>query len=192
MVSITCAKHFNHYYFHDPCIASKCFEAAMCLFLRQQCNLPSPIWCLVHLGCAIAMEYFTNCNSPPPSAAYMRRWIGSVLVEKITCCIFGTKPLSEPMFDYYQMDHQEQNWVTYIQDTQLFFQGNVSENIVCEMATFLFRRDELKLTKIKEPMLNYCPWFGGGQDPELSQLTSTPGGLITPYSDTERGQHWLR
>ena len=32
MVSITCTKYIRHCYFHDPCIASKCFEAAMCLF----------------------------------------------------------------------------------------------------------------------------------------------------------------
>ena len=34
-------------------------------------------------------------NSSPPSAAYMRQWIKSALVQIMACRIFGTKPLSE-------------------------------------------------------------------------------------------------
>ena len=43
-------------------------------------------------------------NSSPPSAAYMHQWIGSPLVQIMACRLFDTKPLSEPMLDYCQLD----------------------------------------------------------------------------------------
>ena len=43
-------------------------------------------------------------NSSPPSAAYMRRWTGSALVEVMACRRFGAKPLLEPMLAYCQLD----------------------------------------------------------------------------------------
>ena len=36
-------------------------------------------------------------NSSPPSAAYMRQWIGSALVQIMACRLFGAKPLPEPI-----------------------------------------------------------------------------------------------
>ena len=32
-----------------------------------------------------------------PSAAYMRQWTGSALVQVMACRLFGAKPLPEPM-----------------------------------------------------------------------------------------------
>ena len=46
-------------------------------------------------------------NSSPHSAAYMRWWIGSALVQIIACCLDGAKPLSEPMLTYCQLDPKE-------------------------------------------------------------------------------------
>ena len=43
-------------------------------------------------------------NSSPPSAAYVRQWTGSALVQIMACCLFVAKPLSEPMLGYCQMD----------------------------------------------------------------------------------------
>ena len=43
-------------------------------------------------------------NSSPPSAAYMRQWIGAALVQIMVCHLFGAKPLSKPMMGYYQLD----------------------------------------------------------------------------------------
>ena len=42
--------------------------------------------------------------SSPPSAAYMRQWIGSELVQMMACRLIGAKLLSKPMLDYYQLD----------------------------------------------------------------------------------------
>ena len=39
-------------------------------------------------------------NSSPPSAAYMRQWIGWALVQLKACRLFGAKPLSKPMLGY--------------------------------------------------------------------------------------------
>ena len=41
-------------------------------------------------------------NSSSPSAAYMRQWIGSALVQIMACHLFGAKPLSKPMLGYKQ------------------------------------------------------------------------------------------
>ena len=42
-------------------------------------------------------------NSSPPSAAYMHQWTGSALVQIMACRLIGTKPLSEPLLEYYQL-----------------------------------------------------------------------------------------
>ena len=47
----------------------------------------------------LAMSY-----PSPPSAAYMRQWIGPALVQIMACRLFGAKPLSKPMLDYCQLD----------------------------------------------------------------------------------------
>ena len=46
-------------------------------------------------------------NSSPPGAAYMCRWTGSVLVQIMACRLISTKPLSEPMLIYCQLDPKE-------------------------------------------------------------------------------------
>ena len=43
-------------------------------------------------------------NSSTPSAAYMRQWIVSALVQIIACRLFGATPLSEPILGYDQLD----------------------------------------------------------------------------------------
>ena len=43
-------------------------------------------------------------NSSPPSAAYMRRWTGSALVQVMACRLCGAKPLPEPVLTYSQFD----------------------------------------------------------------------------------------
>ena len=40
---------------------------------------------------------FHDINSCLPSAAYMRHWIGSALVQIMACRLFGAKPLSKPI-----------------------------------------------------------------------------------------------
>ena len=46
-------------------------------------------------------------TSAPPSAAYMRQWTGSSLVQIMACRLFGVKPLPEPMLPYCELDPWE-------------------------------------------------------------------------------------
>ena len=41
---------------------------------------------------------------PPQSAAYMRQWIGSALVQMMAWRLFGDKPLSKPVLSYCQLN----------------------------------------------------------------------------------------
>ena len=43
-------------------------------------------------------------KSSPLSAAYMRRWTGSALVQVMACHLFGAKPLPWPILTYSQFD----------------------------------------------------------------------------------------
>ena len=59
-------------------------------------------------------------NSSPPSAAYMRQWIRSALLQIMACCMFGAKPLSELMLGYCQLDPQEQSAVKFWPQCKIF------------------------------------------------------------------------
>ena len=71
-------------------------------------------------------------KSSPPSAAYLHQWISWASLQIMACCLFGTKPLSEPMLYYCQLQ-----W-NHNQNTKLFIQKNACKNIVCETAAILF------------------------------------------------------
>ena len=68
-------------------------------------------------------------NSSPPSAAYMRPWTGSTLVQVMACRLFGAKPLPEPMLPYCQLDPWEQtHWHLNQNTLKLFIRENTLEN----------------------------------------------------------------
>ena len=80
-------------------------------------------------------------NSSPPSAAYMRQWMGPVMVQTMACRLYGAEPLSKPILGYCQSDPKKQTAVIFFyQNTRLFIHENASENIVCEMAAILSGR----------------------------------------------------
>ena len=85
-----------------------------------------------------------------PSAAYMRQWIGSALVQIMACRLFGTKPLSKPVLGYYRMDPYEHTSVKFESNTKLFIHEK-------QLKTSSFERgDGLRNTKIsrKFPTIN--------------------------------------
>ena len=71
-------------------------------------------------------------NPSSPSAAYMRQWIWSALIQTMACRIFGGRQLSEPVLGYCQFRNKLQ-W-NFNQNTKLFIYEYASENIVCEEA----------------------------------------------------------
>ena len=78
--------------------------------------------------------------SSPRSAAYMRRWAGSALVQIMACPMIGTKPLSEPIRNNFQWS-RKQNSHSFIQENALencrlrngghFVQGEMSYTCLC-------------------------------------------------------------
>ena len=66
-------------------------------------------------------------DSYPPSTAYMRQWIGSALVQIMTCRLFGAKPLSKPMLDYCQLEHRNKIRWYFNQNTKCFIHENASQ-----------------------------------------------------------------
>ena len=52
-------------------------------------------------------------NSSLPSAAYMRQWIRSALVQIMACHLFDAKPLSKPILGYCQLAPQEETSVKF-------------------------------------------------------------------------------
>ena len=65
---------------------------------------------IIWLHALVDMSSLTGVYSSPLSAAYMRQWIGSALVQIMACRLLSTKPLSEPMLGYCQLDPWEQIW----------------------------------------------------------------------------------
>ena len=49
-------------------------------------------------------ENTVQVNSPPHSAAYMRQWTRSAMVQIMVCCLLSAKPITEPTLSYSQLD----------------------------------------------------------------------------------------
>ena len=60
-------------------------------------------------------DNFTSFNVidlSPPSAACMRQWMGSALVQIMACRLFGAKPSPEPMLAYCRLDSRNKlQWI---------------------------------------------------------------------------------
>ena len=81
-----------------------CFETW--LFIDENVT----IYSLTNDVFLVLTPLFVVCmlNSSPPSAAYMRHWTYSPLVQIMACRLFSAKPLSKPMLGYCQLDPWEQ------------------------------------------------------------------------------------
>ena len=61
------------------------------------------LWCLVgmcQVSCFYHKVHIFSVICWTASAAYMRQWIGSTLLQIMACLLFGAKPLSKPMAGY--------------------------------------------------------------------------------------------
>ena len=77
--------------------------------LRFKTSYMSELICVKSICSLICANYgvfqiLMLFNSSPPSAAYMRQWIRSALVQIMACRLFGAKPLSKLMLGYRQFD----------------------------------------------------------------------------------------
>ena len=73
--------------------------------IKYNCHPWKLIWISIpNLDLVSDLNKVITINSSPPSAGYMRQWIGSALVKIMACHLFATKPLSKPMLRYCQLD----------------------------------------------------------------------------------------
>ena len=84
----------------------------LCPIIYEHCNIIANNTSSMLMPCII--------NSSPPCAAYMHQWIGSALLQKMACRLFGAKPLSKPMLDYCQLGPKEQTSVKFYSKYQTF------------------------------------------------------------------------
>ena len=93
--------------------------------------------------CNMSTLVVERVYSSPPSAAHMRHWIGSALVQIMACRLFDPKPWSKPMLTYCQFNPYEQTLVIFFcQNTKLFIHENASQKnkyVACDMVAILPR-----------------------------------------------------
>ena len=89
---------------------------------------------------ANALESCLFCiNSSPPSAAHMRQWNGSALVQIMACHLFAPSHyLNKCWVIVYWTLRNKLQW-NFNQNTKLFINENASENIVWETVAILSR-----------------------------------------------------
>ena len=115
-------------YHIDDLVQDSSIASALIMEILESCSEPS-IFCAAKvllsawflkfrfrvyfsIACGYIYIYiYIRCwfiHSSPHSAAYMRQFIGSALVQIMGCHLFGTESLSEPMLSYCLMESQEQ------------------------------------------------------------------------------------
>ena len=119
----------------------------VCPIYTYSINNVCPVWNVI-FGAFLwkmwnELNSLQEVNSSPPSATYIRQWIGSAMVQIMACRLFGTKPLSEPGTSILAIlvPVWTNTWLLSIrnklqwninQNTKLFIHENTSETIVCE------------------------------------------------------------
>ena len=83
-------------------------------------------------------------NSLRPSGAYMCLHSITTLLQIMAYRLFCTKPLSEPMLPYYQLDPKEHYQWNFIQNSKLFINKNALQNFVSKMAVIFHNCNVLK------------------------------------------------
>ena len=92
-------------------------------------------------------------NTSPPSAAYMRQWIGSALVQIMAWRRMGAKSLSEPMLGYWKLDTKEQTSNHYMNQCRSTWLAHICGtrgrwdplDSFCGLANFYFNTREWML-----------------------------------------------
>ena len=69
----------------------------------------------------------------------MRGWIGSPLLQVMSCRIFGAKPFLQPIMTFYQLYPSEQASVKLESKYKIFIHKNGVGNVACEIAVILPR-----------------------------------------------------
>ena len=78
-------------------------------------------------------------NSSPPSAAYMRQWIGSALVQIMACRLSAPSHYLNQCWIIVNWTFGDRLQWNFDKNTNFFIHKNASENIVCKMVSILSR-----------------------------------------------------
>ena len=94
------------------------------------------------------------------SASYMRRGIGSALVQIMACCLFGSKPISKPMLAIVNRTVRNKLQWLFIRIQNISFTKNDSENIASQMAAIMSKRWWVNSPWVWSPTLSirFHPW----------------------------------
>ena len=125
-----------------------------------------------------------------PSAAYMRHWTGSALVQIMACHLFGAKPLSKPILDIVRWTLGNKFMWNSNQNTKFFILKNASENTVSEMAAILpvgrwvkssGGRDVLKLYRRHTTNILNSLWTGDAYSDRDKCYLTAPSHCLNQY-----------
>ena len=74
------------------------------------------------------------------------------------CCLFGTKPLPEPMLAYCQLDSWEQISVTFKSEFIIFIRENAFEIVVCQNGSHFVQGEMPKpmITQVTDAYISLC------------------------------------
>ena len=105
---------------------------ANALELPQSCTKPSIWW----FGTEQATSHYLKQWGPSSLRHIWPIYLKTrpLLVPIMVCCLFGTKPLSEPMLAYCQLDPGKKLQWNMDQNTKIFIQEDSLENVVCLIA----------------------------------------------------------
>ena len=130
-----------------PIAVSKRKLVGHCTLSVNSYNANSTIYqhFLRHLSWSLITKSFSceqvwHCaylNSSPPSAAYMRQWIGSALVKIMACRLLGVSRYLNQCWVVVNWTFRNKLQWYFNQKSKLFIHENISENVVCEMAVIL-------------------------------------------------------
>ena len=75
----------------------------------------------------------------------------------MACHLFGAKPLSEPIMDYFELTLKNKlQWFFLNQNIESFMQGNAFENVICKTAAILSRPPFGNVVKVKIQNQHLC------------------------------------
>ena len=119
----TLVKFQNTIVFFEQIENVVCKTAALCLGLH--------VLRAVQGDCDGQLCNSFSIHSLRTSDAYMRHQSRPSLVQIMACRLLGSKPLSEPMLHYCQLDLMKKLQSNCIRSSNIFFQENELENVVC-------------------------------------------------------------
>ena len=129
-------------------------------------SLAEPIPRIIHAKWFTRSFSNSAVNSLRLSGTYMPQYNILTLVNIMACCLFGTKPLSEPMLSFCQLDPRNILQWNFIQNSKVFIQGDALEHVDCEMVAILSRPQCVKRWSVMSMWLLWniivmiCLWIG--------------------------------